>query len=94
MNGLIIKETTLNVSKAFTKLRRVKVLKNYPSSRLQTDINTMKKLITKFDARMGIQNNALLDRKFPTLQNFYDVLLFYLRKIHYFDFYTCTHFEN
>lgn len=54
MNGLIIKDTTLNVSKAFTKLKRVKVLKNYPSTRLQTDIDTLTKLIIKLDAKVGI----------------------------------------
>ena len=30
MNGLMIKNETLNVSKAFTKVKKVKVLKNYP----------------------------------------------------------------
>ena len=34
MNGLMIKNETLNVSKAFTKVKKVKVLKNYPISRL------------------------------------------------------------
>jgi hypothetical protein len=34
MNGLMIKNETLNVSKAFTKVRKVKVLKNYPICRL------------------------------------------------------------
>lgn len=34
MNGLMIKNETLNVSKAFTKVKKVKILKNYPISRL------------------------------------------------------------
>jgi hypothetical protein len=84
----------LNVSKAYTKLKRVKILKNYPSKRLQIDIDTIGRLITKLDESVGIENNALLNRKFETLQNKYDILLLYLRKIHFFDFYTCTQYEN
>lgn len=34
MNGIMIKNTAFNVSKAYTKLKRVKILKNYPSTRL------------------------------------------------------------
>jgi hypothetical protein len=94
MKSIIIKDESINVSKAYTKFTRVKVLKNYPSSRLQLDIETLTKLITKLDAKVGIENNGILNRKYPTLQNFYDILLLYLRKIHYFDFYTCTQFEN
>jgi hypothetical protein len=90
----MIKNETLNVSKANTKLKRVKILKNYPSKRLQIDIDTIGRLITKLDESVGIENNALLNRKFETLQNKYDILLLYLRKIHFFDFYTCTQYEN
>lgn len=45
MNGLMIKNETLNVSKAFTKVRKVKVLKNYPIGRLETDTDTIARLI-------------------------------------------------
>jgi RNA recognition motif-containing protein len=45
MNGLMIKNETLNVSKASTKVRKVKVLKNYPSSRIDADADAVAKLI-------------------------------------------------
>ena len=60
MNGMMIKNTALSVSKAYTKIKRVKVLKNYPSTRIATDIATMIKLITKLDTQMGIENNYIL----------------------------------
>ena len=47
----MVKENSLSVSKAFTKVKRIKVLKNYPSTRLQTDIDTMTKLVIKLDAQ-------------------------------------------
>jgi hypothetical protein len=54
LNGITIKENAVVASKAYTKLKKVKVLKNYPSTRLETDINTMKKLVKKLDTQMGI----------------------------------------
>lgn len=49
MSGLIIKNETLVVSKSYTKIKRVKVLKNYPISRIEKDIETLEKLIVKLD---------------------------------------------
>lgn len=57
MNGLIIKNETLNVSKAFTKVKKVKVLKNYPVSRLESDIDLLAQLVDRFDANCGINGN-------------------------------------
>jgi len=54
MNGIILKNSSLNVIKAFTKIKIVKILKNYPSSRLESDIQTLCKLVTKMDALIGI----------------------------------------
>lgn len=54
----------------------------------------MSKLISKLDAQMGLQENSILLRTYQSLQKHYDTLLLYLRKIHYFDYYTCTQFEN
>ena len=53
----MIKNTSVTVSKAYTKLKKIKILKNYPSSRLKTDIEMMVKLISKLDAKMGIKDN-------------------------------------
>lgn len=44
--------------------------------------------------QIGIENNTLLERQFNTLQQKFDILLTYLRKIHAFDYYTCTQYEN
>ena len=94
LSGVMIKNDTLNVSKAYTKMKRIRILKNYPSTRLKTDIEIISRLITKLDASFGIENNVLLNRKYQTLHNKYDILLLYLRKIHFFDYYTCTQYEN
>lgn len=89
MNGLMIKNETLNVSKAFTKVRKVKVLKNYPQARLPTDIEVMGKLVQRLDGICGIASE-LSSREFPTLQRKYDTLLLYLRRVHSFDYYNGT----
>lgn len=94
MNGLMIKNETLNVSKAFTKVKKVKVLKNYPISRLESDIEIMAELIEKLDSFCGITNNELLSKAYRSPQNKYDIFILYLRKIHSFDYYTCTQYEN
>jgi hypothetical protein len=94
MNGLMIKNETLNVSKAFTKVKKVKVLKNYPISRLESDIDVLSRLVERFDTNCGIVNNELSGRAYPTLQRKYDTLLLYLRRVHSFDYYTCTQFDN
>ena len=94
MNEFSIKGTVCQVSKSFTKAKRIKILKNYPSTRLQQDIDTMFKLITKLDTRVGIEKNLILSRKYESLQQNFDIFMIYLRKIHYFDYYTCVQFEN
>lgn len=50
----MIKNETLVVSKSVTKIKRVKVLKNYPVSRIEKDIETLGRLIAKLDEEMGI----------------------------------------
>ena len=67
LSGVMIKNDTLNVSKAYTKMKRIRILKNYPSTRLKTDIEIISRLITKLDASLGIENNVLLNRKYQTL---------------------------
>lgn len=94
MNGLMIKNETLNVSKAFTKVRKVKVLKNYPIARLPTDIDVMSRLVERLDSSCGITESPLLSRNFQSTHLKYDTLLLYLRRVHSFDYYTCGQFEN
>lgn len=58
----MVKNETLVVTKSSTKMKRIKVLKNYPSSRRETDTNTMTRLIQTFDKEVGIDTNPLLER--------------------------------
>lgn len=54
LSGLMIKNETLVVTKSTTKIKRVKVLKNYPISRMSKDIDTLARLIKKLDQEVGI----------------------------------------
>lgn len=62
MNGLIINNEPLNISKAYTKIKKIKILKNYPTSRMEIDINTLENLIKKFDLFGGVEQNELLNQ--------------------------------
>ena len=52
--GASIKEEKIKLNKAFTKVKRVKVLRNYPTTRLEKDLNTMIKLASRLDTNCGI----------------------------------------
>lgn len=86
----MIKNESLVVSKSATKVKRVKILKNYPTTRLETDVDTLLRLIIKLDEEIGIQENKLIEREFTTLQAKFDSFLLYLRKVHAYDYYTST----
>jgi hypothetical protein len=53
----MIKNETLVVSKSVTKVKRLKVLKNYPISRMEKDVDTLGKLVAKLDEEVGIVDN-------------------------------------
>jgi hypothetical protein len=53
----MIKNETLVVTKSTTKIKRIKILKNYPLSRMEKDINTLGRLIAKLDSEVGIECN-------------------------------------
>jgi len=38
-------------------MKRIKILKNYPDTRLEKDIETMNRLIMKLDSVYGIEQN-------------------------------------
>lgn len=82
------------ISKSSTKVKRVKILKNYPSTRIETDVDTLLRLIIKLDEEVGIQENRLIEREFNSLQSKFDTFLLYLRKVHAYDYYTSTMYEN
>lgn len=90
LNGLMIKNESLVVSKSATKVKRVKILKNYPTTRIETDVDTLLRLIIKLDEEVGVQENKLIEREFSSLQTKFDTFLLYLRKVHAYDYYTTT----
>lgn len=90
----MIKNETLTVSKSNTKVKRVKVLKNYPSTRLETDIDTLSRLIAKLDEEVGITGNPMNDREYSSLSTKFDIFLIYLRRVHAYDYFTSTMYEN
>jgi RNA recognition motif-containing protein len=59
LNGLVIKNTELSVSKSSSKNRRVRVLKHYPKSRVGLDCRTCHALIKTLDNEEGVLNNPL-----------------------------------
>jgi RNA recognition motif-containing protein len=94
LSGLMIKNETLLISKSITKVKRVKILKNYPTTRQEADIDTLLRLIIKMDEEVGIQDNRLIEREFNSLQAKFDTFLLYLRKVHAYDYFTSTMYEN
>ena len=62
LTGASIKEEKVKLSKAYTKVKRVKILRNYPTTRLEKDLQTAIKLASRLDANCGIENNELLTR--------------------------------
>jgi hypothetical protein len=82
------------VSKSSTKMKRIKILKNYPLSRTEKDIETMTKLVNTLDKEVGISKNELLEKEFSFIKTKMDILLLYLRRVHAFDYYTSTSYEN
>lgn len=49
MNGFMIKGEPITIGRSISKNRRIKVLKNYPSSRIQNDSKVCEKLASKLD---------------------------------------------
>jgi hypothetical protein len=71
-------------------VKRAKILKNYPITRIEGDVDTLLRLIIKLDEEVGIQENKLIEREFNSLQAKFDTFLLYLRKVHAYDYYTST----
>lgn len=90
----MIKNEALVVAKSSTRVKRVKILKNYPTTRIENDVDTLLRLIIKLDEEVGIQDNRLIEREFNSIQAKFDTFLLYLRKVHAYDYYTSTMYEN
>jgi hypothetical protein len=94
MSGIIIKDAKINFTKSISKMKKAKVLKKYPESRISVDVLTVEKLVHKLDKECGISENSICDYPFDSDKKKFDTLLFYLRKVHAFDYWTSTTFEN
>ena len=94
MTGLIINEEPLNVTPSISKNKRVKVLKKYPKSRLQSDANTVIKLIETLDKEADVINNPLLEMDYPTIRKKFDLGLLYLRRVHSYEFFSGNSFDS
>ncbi len=49
MSGIIIKDAKINFTKSVSKMKKVKVLKKYPESRIAVDVVTVEKMVRKLD---------------------------------------------
>lgn len=49
MSGLIIKDQNVSFTKSISKMKKTKVLKNYPVSRIDIDVGTIIKMVQRLD---------------------------------------------
>ena len=75
-------------------MKKAKVLKKYPESRISVDVLTVEKLVQKLDKECGIAENPICDFTYDSDKKKFDTYLLYLRKVHTFDYWTSTTFEN
>lgn len=94
MSGLIIKDEPITVGRSISKNRRVKVLKNYPMSRVKNDAQVCEKLAMKLDEECKVTENPLYENQFVNPQQKLDTFLLYLRKVHAYDYFTSTSYIN
>lgn len=60
MNGLTIKDEPISFGHSTSRSRRVKILKSYPLSRINTDADVVKRLANKLDQECGVTDNILM----------------------------------
>lgn len=94
MNGLTIKNEPIAFGHSSSRSRRVKILKKYPTSRISTDADVVKRLAGKLDEECGVTGNALMQVEFPNARKQLDTFILYLRRVHAHDFYTSTSYPN
>ena len=82
------------MTKAINRHKRIRIYKNYPSERLEKDLNTIKRVVSTIDAEIGISDNPLLSHDFTTVQKEIDTLILYLRRAHAYDYFTASQHEN
>lgn len=70
------------------------MLKKYPTSRITTDAEVVKKLAAKLDEECGITANILMQVEFPNARKQLDTFILYLRRVHAHDFYSSTSYPN
>ena len=75
-------------------MKKAKILKNYPLTRISADVQTVVKMTQKLDKECGIEENFLTQAVFESDKKKMDTFLLYLRRVHAFDYFTSTSFEN
>ena len=85
LGGIYIKEQPLTITKSVSKHRRVKIIKHYPSSRIDIDCKTANDLMKTLDKEEEIEGNPLVDCA-PSAKQF-DINLLYLKRVHAFDYF-------
>lgn len=66
MSALIIKDEKINFIKSVSKMKKVKVLKNYPLSRISSDLTSVEGMTKKLDAEGGITENPIYESNFDS----------------------------
>jgi hypothetical protein len=94
MNGLTIRNEPIAIVNSASRSRRVKVLKNYPTSRISTDAEVVKRLSAKLDEECGVSGNTLMQSEFASPKKQLDTFLLYLRRVHAHDYYTSSTYPN
>lgn len=94
MNGLTIKGEPIALGHSSSRSRRVKLLKKYPTSRIVSDAEVVKKLAAKLDEECGVINNILMQVEFPNPRKQLDTFILYLRRVHAHDYYSSTSYPN
>lgn len=69
-------------------------MKNYPISRITEDLASVEGMAKKLDTECEITENPIYEFSFDSEKRKFDTLLLYLRRVHAFDYWTSTSFEN
>jgi RNA recognition motif-containing protein len=75
VNGLTIQNEPIVIGSSSSRSRRVKILKNYPTSRINIDAEVVKKLLAKLDEQCGVSGNILMQTEFSSTKKQFDGFL-------------------
>jgi len=76
-------------------MKKTKVLKNYPFTRISVDLEIAYEMAKKLDNDYGItEGNQIYEAVFDSLKRKFDTILLYMRRVHAYDYFTTLSFEN